>query len=182
MRQAIWLLALGTALVGCQTHEPFARTASDQQMFGPTKMRLHPTFTQIKDWSGKGKPDGIEAVVEMQDQFGEPTRASGRFIFELYAFESANPDPKGARVGGPWLASLQTRDDQLAHWNSALRSYSFQLADPTIRLDHDYVLTAQMDLNGGRLFDQIIIEANTDAKKGRRVHRSVRAAIQEPTR
>ncbi|HEY2588515.1 MAG TPA: hypothetical protein VGI81_22430, partial [Tepidisphaeraceae bacterium] len=72
-------LALGAVLMllGCGESSPYPRSPLDQQMFGPASVRIHPTFTQVRDWSGHGKPDGIEATLEIQDQFGEPTRATG---------------------------------------------------------------------------------------------------------
>ena len=46
-------------------------------MFAPVAMRVHPIFTDVKDWTGDGRADGIEALVEFEDQFGDPTKASG---------------------------------------------------------------------------------------------------------
>src|SRR3954471_23847866 len=35
-------------------------TSPDTSFFGATQMRIHPIFSQIKDWNGDGKPDGLE--------------------------------------------------------------------------------------------------------------------------
>jgi hypothetical protein len=165
------------ALCGCQTHTNLlARTPADEEMFGPVSMRLHPTFTEIKDWTGDNKPDGIEAVVELDDQFGDPTRATGKVVFELYGYRFAAPDPKGMRLAGPWLGSLLTKDDQVAHWSSAIRGYSFQLVDPTVSKGRSYVLTAEFDLGSrGRLFDQVVIEGTGIDR------RAVHASPQDPS-
>ena len=180
MRQAIWAIVI-VALGGCQTHDLLHRSRPDETMFGPVSMRLHPTFTEVKDWTGDKKPDGIEAVVELQDQFGDPTRATGRVIFELYGYRFAAPDPKGIRVAGPWIGSLAGKDDQIAHWNSAIRGYSFQLAFPTVSKDRNYVLTAEFDLGDrGRLFDQVVIEGNNQNGKGAG-RRPVHAPVQDPS-
>ena len=53
----------------------------DAALFGPSAMRIHPIFTRLSDWTGDGVPDGIEALIELQDQFGDPTKASGTIIF-----------------------------------------------------------------------------------------------------
>ena len=157
-------------------------------MFGPASVRLHPTFTQVRDWSGSGKPDGIEATLEIQDQFGEPTRTTGRAMFELFNYQKESPRVRGRRIAGPWIASLDSKADQQEHWNSALRAYTFQLHYPMVRLNEYYVLTVQFDLNSttseaqpatattntntsiGRLFDQLIIEPKDEEKKRGHYH------------
>src|SRR4051794_16716923 len=83
-----------------------ANTPPRGDMFGPASVRIHPTFTQWKDWSGDGKPDGIEVSLEMLDQFGEPTRATGRVMFEIYEYRPESPDVRGKRSGGPWIIPL----------------------------------------------------------------------------
>lgn len=178
MRRGIWLV-LALTIFGCQG-SPIARRPADEQMFGPQSMRLHPTFTEIKDWTGDNKPDGIEAVVELQDQFGDTTRAIGKVIFELYGYRHSAPDPKGERVGGPWVGSLLTREEQIANWNSAIRGYSFQLAQPDLSRERNYVLTAEFDLGTRRLFDQVVIEGKNPDKKTFGRH-SVRAPEQAPS-
>jgi len=171
------------AAAGCGGPSPGRRSTLDQQMFGPASIRIHPTFTQVRDWSGAGKPDGIEATLEIQDPFGEPTRATGRVTFELYTYRKEFPDVKGRRLSQPWIAELNTREQQQEHWNSALRAYTFQLHFPEISAKVSYVLTAQFDLNtapaasqpatspttsasrpAGRLFDQLIIEPQGEEK------------------
>jgi hypothetical protein len=42
-------------LCGCSGLQPFPRSETDAQLFGPVSMRLHPIFTQVKDWTGDGK-------------------------------------------------------------------------------------------------------------------------------
>jgi hypothetical protein len=174
VRRILPLLALSAALFlgGCGV-QPFARSEDDQKMFGPATVRLHPAFTQVKEWTGGKKPDGIEAVLELQDQFGEPTRAAGTVRFELFSYVSDDPERKGRRLA-IWSARLDGREEQIARWNPAIRAYSFQLGYDQIRTDRAYVLTAQFDLKSGRMFDQLIIEPST--KEGysgdRRVQRA----------
>jgi hypothetical protein len=132
-------------------------------MFGPISFRIHPTFTQIKSWTGGATPDGIDAVIEFQDSFGDPTRASGTVRFELYAFRGSEPLHNGGRIAS-WSGSLDSRDDQMAHWDPAARGYNFQLTFNRLQKNHAYVLTAQFDRNGTRLFDKLILEPS--AKEG----------------
>jgi hypothetical protein len=127
-------------------------------MFGAQAVRIHPTFTRSKDWNGDGKPDGVEAVMELQDEFGEPTRATGTVRFEAFQYRPYHPDPRGRRFGQVWEWPLLTRQEQIDHWSRALRAYSFKLPfDPG---NHTVVLAATFALDGGtpRLFDQIILE------------------------
>jgi hypothetical protein len=139
------------------------RCARDGTMFGPTRMRIHPIFTQVKDWTGDGKPDGIEALIEFQDRFDDPTKASGSAVFELFGYRPYNPDPRGERVASPWNGSLVTEGEQRARWNRTLSSYSFRLAFEGVRPARTYVLTASFDRAAGegeasRFFDRIVIE------------------------
>ena len=149
------LLAL-IPFVGCTPH--YRRPAGDPDMFGPQAVRIHPTFTRTKDWTGDGNPDGIEAVVELQDQFGEPTRATGRVMFEIYPYRQYYPDPRGKRSPDVWQWPLTTRGEQVEHWSRALRAYSFKI--PFNPGKGTVVLAATFALGGGtpRLFDQIILE------------------------
>jgi hypothetical protein len=177
MRCGVVLIALFLCL-GCDS-QPYPRSDLDQQMFGPANVRIHPTFTVVRDWTGDGKPDGIEATLEIEDQFGDPTRATGRAMFELYDYRKESPEVRGRRIGGPWIIYLNTKGQQEDHWNAALRAYTFQLPYAQVGTNRYYVLTVQFDLNSqltttqpttspestttaaaqrGRLFDQLIIE------------------------
>lgn len=158
MRHLVWT-ALILFAFGCQGDAPFPRSETDTQLFGPVAMRLHPIFTQVKDWTGDNKPDGIEALVELQDQFGDPTKASGRIIFELFEYKPYEPERRGERVCNPWIGYLETLDEQRERWNRTSRTYGFQLAYDQLILSRTYVLTAEFQLgSGGRFFDRIILE------------------------
>lgn len=160
MRKLLPLIVLIVATSGgCQTDAPFARSEADAQLFGPVSMRLHPIFTQVKSWDADDKPDGIEALVELQDQFGDPTKASGRVIFELFDYQAYNPERRGERIVNPWIGYLETLDEQRDRWNRTSRTYSFQLAYDQIQPNKTYVLTAEFQLSGGgRFFDRVVIE------------------------
>jgi hypothetical protein len=148
--------------------------AEAQQLFSPVSMRIHPIFTQVKDWTGDGVVDGIEALLEFQDQFRDPTKAAGDVVFELYAYRPYSPDGRGERVVNPWLGSLRTLADQEARWNRTSRTYAFELEYPQIREDRDYVLVATFDTGQTRFFDQIVIE-------GRRTRREPRVPATQHT-
>src|SRR6478735_4431940 len=98
-----WPLALSVIVLscGCASHSPVPRSADDAALFAPISMRIHPIFSGIKDWTGDEKPDGIEALLEFEDQFRDPTKASGTVRFELFTYQPYNPDPRGPRVVNP---------------------------------------------------------------------------------
>src|SRR5688572_29582977 len=113
-------------LAGCAARKPVPMTEADAAMFAPLSMRIHPIFTDAKDWNGDGQPDGVEALLEFQDQFNDPTKAAGKVIFELFSYRAYHADTRGDRVVNPWVVSLQTLDDQQARWNRTSRTYSFR--------------------------------------------------------
>jgi hypothetical protein len=149
------LLTVLAILPGCEGD--LANNTPTADMFAPTGMRIHPIFTQI-EVDKNGKPTGIEAQLEFQDQFGDPTKASGQVLFELYLYRQTSPDPRGKRVGGPWVGSLATLAEQHERWNTTLRTYRFELTDPNLHTDQPYVLSAIFELTGGgRFFDRNIL-------------------------
>jgi len=109
------------------------REHTDAPLFDPTDLRIHP-FTSVKDWTGDNKPDGVEALLEFQDRFRDPTKAKGTALFELYDYRRNHPDPRGERLAA-WRGALQTLEEQRTRWNRISRTYSFQLAYPAIRPD-----------------------------------------------
>ncbi|MGE5609895.1 MAG: hypothetical protein ACM359_11625 [Bacillota bacterium] len=146
-------------LVGCSQPKIDEPVASESSLFGPTAMRIHPIFTQMKDWTGDGKPDGFEVLLEFQDQFGDPTKACGTVMFELFDYRQGNPEPRGARLVNPWIGPMASSQDQIARWNRTSRTYTFQLSYPQLSPDKTYVLTAMFrSSTGGRFFDRVVIE------------------------
>jgi hypothetical protein len=131
-------------------------------------MRVHPIFTQPKDWTGDGTIDGIEALVELTDQFGDPTKARGQIVFELYTFRRANPDPRGDLLK-TWIMPIHTLAQQKEHWRKIGGAYAFQLPFPGIspsgeitlmeggkKRHQGLVLSSEMTFDdGGRMRDHI---------------------------
>ena len=141
---------------GCErTPEPVDMGRNAREIIGPVAIRIHPTFTQIRSWSGDDAPDGIEALVEIRDRWGEPIRGTGRVLFELYDYRTGYPDPRGKRLVNPWATSLATVEEQTARWDRVSRAYKFQLAFPQVDPGRHYVLTASFETDGGRLFDRL---------------------------
>lgn len=158
-----WFMLGVVELTGCEGG--LSRPAATQpDLFAPTAMRVHPIFTQVSDWTHSGKPDGIEAQLEFTDQFGDPTKASGRVLFELFDYRRESPDPRAKRLGH-WVGSLETSAEQHERWNTTLRTYRFQLDYPDVDASHTYVLSATFELStGGRFFNQIVLPGHAPEK------------------
>jgi len=158
--QLLLLCPLVLAVWGCSSlTQPTDRTSEETTMFGPARMRIHPIFTQVKNFSGDStKPDGIEAELEFEDQFGDPTKAAGTVRFELFSHAHNDPDPRCDRLH-QWSGALLTLEQQQLRWNRTSRTYSFQLAAPSISLYRTYVLTAMFEKEGGgRFFSRVILQ------------------------
>lgn len=161
MRQLLLVLALFMLVsgpLGCAS-QPQWEPATRQDLFQPSAMRIHPVFTQLRNWSGGNNPDGIEVLIEFQDQFGDPVKSSGNVVFEIYQYRPGYPDPRGRRLVNPYLVSIDNIAAQRDHWNRTSRCYSFQLACPNINPRLTYVLTASFESWDGKRFnDTLVIE------------------------
>jgi hypothetical protein len=148
------------ALAGCSSQiVPQPQGAQENQLFGPVSMKLD-TFSKVKDWTGDGTPKGIEALVEFDDRFGDRTKAAGTVLFELFTYRPGWPDPRGERLANPWTASLETFDEQKAHWETASGAYMFRLAYDQTAWNKNYVLTATFEsAAGARFFSRIVLKA-----------------------
>lgn len=139
-------------------------------MFNPVEMRLHPTFTRVKSWvqssETAGVPDGIEAELEFVDPFGDPVKAEGRVIFELYEYRTESADVRGKRITTPFVGSLMTEEEQRARWNGTTRTYSFRLQQGGLARNRSYVLTATFEPKaGGRFYSRIILQPTPMARR-----------------
>jgi hypothetical protein len=159
------VVALGLAMGGgCESEHTAAMATTQPDLFAASAMDVQPIFTQIAFWTHSPKPDGIEAQLEFTDQFGDPTKASGKVLFELFGYRKDSPDPRGKRLGR-WVGSLVTPDEQRERWNTTLRTYRFQLDYPGISTQLSYVLTAIFEPStGGRFFSQIVLPGQVPEK------------------
>ena len=152
--------------VGCG----FSKLSDDrpaQAMFTPQSIRVHPVFTKVSHWTGTPAPDGLDVFVELQDGFGDHTKAAGVFVFDLFDYDPRSPDMRGKRVQQPWLTPVETVQQQRDHYDRTSRAYRFQLIAPEIRLDKSYVLSAQFNPTGGlpRVFGQLVIQQGAGGSK-----------------
>lgn len=165
----LWQLIIPVALIlaGCSNPDFSEDMPKEENLFNASAMRIHPIFTQVKNWTGTDKPDGIEVMLEFQDPFGDPTKASGIVRFELYEYRKGEPEMRGTRSANPWVASLASYDDQRARWNRTSRTYSFQLAYPQISVFQSYVLVATFKPTGdGRRLEAKVVLAGQEEPSG----------------
>lgn len=131
-----------------------------EDLFAAKAVKIHPVFTRITDWTGEGKLDGIDALVELRDQFGDTTKGAGSFTFELFELREDRPDGKGRRVSDPWHAEVITPDQQRARWSKTSRCYTFRLQSAeAAKGSHILSVTYAPSGGGPRSFDQIVLTA-----------------------
>ncbi len=158
-----WVAVLMFVGLGCSSGSaPQAgRTPAETTFFAASAMHASPVFTKVADFDGDGQPDGIEAVVEITDRFGDPTKAAGRFLFQIYSMKPYNPDARGERIAGPFEGRVDTAQDQRNRWSRVNRSYIFQLQFPNAAVSADYVLETMFETpDGRRLTDQLVLEGD----------------------
>jgi hypothetical protein len=161
-------LSLPLFALGCSSGPtPDQAVPAEDPLFAASSMRIHPIFSGVKDWTGDGKPDGFEVLLEFQDRFGDPTKAAGNpALFELFDYRQANADPRGQRLA-TWRGSIATLDEQRVSWNRTSRTYTFQLAFPQVSTSKSYVLNATFQIAAGkRFFDRIVLAAEEEPTPG----------------
>lgn len=142
------LLAIGLAVVGCQTTGPASHPTEKERLdmlslMLPERIEILP-FTKITSFDEDNVPDGILAVVQPTDRFGDPVKAVGYFYFELWTYQDASAQRKGKRLAY-WERSLTSSDDVRLYWTHA-KMFEFQLAWTrgleAVQPNHKYLLTA----------------------------------------
>ncbi len=152
-RTVLPLLAAVAAMVLCTgcPHTPVGGPAVNEMLL--------PETIQISGQTGwrqlgeAGGVQGIEAQIEAIDQFGERTKASGTFQFELYTHRDHQADPRGKRIAF-WAVDLTTVEPNVEYWDRLFRAYRFPLSwDKPIPTGRKVVLQVRFSTPGGkRLF------------------------------
>ncbi len=88
----------------------------------PVSMRVHPSTRFVKR---EGDPV-LEARVELLDEMGDATKASGEFRMELYAGTTPGGEAP-ARRQYAWTVTLTTLADHERAFDPITRSYRFNL-------------------------------------------------------
>lgn len=142
------LLAPIALLANCSAPQGPEYTVEERrQLLAPImadKIELVGSLTQLASFDNDVIPDGLEAVLVARDKQGEPTKISGRLVFELYAHRPAAADPRGAQIR-TWELALAGADDQETYWNHTTLMYEFPLrVDPAaVPKERKFVLLAR---------------------------------------
>ena len=135
--QKVILLAPIVLSAGCAAPQGPEYTVEERrQLLSPImadKIELVGPLTQPVSFDDDAIPDGLEAVLVARDKQGEPTKISGRLVFELYAHRPAAADPRGTQIQ-TWELALANDKDQETYWNHTTLMYEFKLQVDTATL------------------------------------------------
>ena len=113
-------------LKGDRVTQPVVEHGGDWP-FKPALMRVHP-FTSLRFDESVGS-HVMSAHVEFRDRVNDVTKAVGAFRFELYRVaEGGGVSSAQRRLLYQWSASVQTVDENVAHYDRATRTYEFKLS------------------------------------------------------
>lgn len=157
--QSVLICAIcGFSALGCMN----ARIRGDRPaMFEPVQMRINPTFTRFRSFDADAVADGLEADIELRDEFGDATKGGGFIYFELYDYVADGADVRGPQVGEAVRYDLASVEAQRQHWQNVVRTYRFRLPWGELDAQKRYVLSATylpgQSAAGERLFDRLVI-------------------------
>lgn len=150
----------GCSLVG---QNLIANVDDDPNSFQAASVHLKSSFTKlIEPDIDNQKPGKIEAYIELQDQFGDPLKALGRFRFEVFKYQPGTADLLGERFPDGLLdeidLTLVLKNQK--HWDRTLRNYQFSLTLPNIPPSQKKIILQVTFTNqsGKRYEDLLILE------------------------
>lgn len=127
--------------------------------YSPTAIKVLP-FTKPRSFDDDATPDGIGVSLRPLDSAGDPVKAYGTFIFELYAYKQALGNHRGELLQ-TWTQPVLGPKDQKKFWERVTSTYEFQLSweGKPISPDRRYILLASFQAPGSdRLFDEYQFE------------------------
>ncbi len=167
-------ILLFLALAACQPPQSSPRLGgAGMDMFTPVKMRVHPLSRIVFPTTASTTPatspatsanppgPGLEARVELTDQFGDPAKGAGSLMLQL--FDESTP-AFGRRPIQTWSLSISSPAENRDHWDRTTRTYLFRLPlsaeFPRPGTGHDrFLLNAVFTLtNGHSLSDQLELQ------------------------
>ena len=143
-------------------------------LYSPRTIKILP-FTKPRSFDDDAIPDGIGVSLRPLDGAGDPVKAYGSFIFELYDYRAASGDHRG-RLLQSWTQPVVNLDDQKQFWEHVTSTYEFQLSweGKPLPPQQRYIMAVSFQAPGGkRLFDEYEFEF--------RIHRQeILNALSEP--
>ncbi|MCB9852988.1 MAG: hypothetical protein H6819_07825 [Phycisphaerales bacterium] len=129
------------------------------EYYSPAQIQILP-FTKVRSFDDDIVPDGLAVSLRPLDGAGDPVKAYGSFLFELYAFRPATATHRGERLQS-WTQTIRTPEDQRTFWERVTSTYEFQLSWEGNPLPNNqkYLLCASFEAAGAeRLFDEYEFE------------------------
>jgi hypothetical protein len=116
-------------------------TREQLSLLMPATVKIVAPFTRFRSPDKDGRPVGIDVLVQPVNAFGDPVNIAGTLIVELYGFQPASGDPKGAKLE-QWDIALTSERAQQTYWNRTTSMYEFRLQfDPAkVTSDRKFVL------------------------------------------
>ncbi|KPK76026.1 MAG: hypothetical protein AMJ79_08650 [Phycisphaerae bacterium SM23_30] len=126
-------VGLWGVIIGCNGMESKPADEERAGAFFVKEVRLQRSFTRILEADPQqGEPAGIEAYVELLDQFGDPIKGAGVFRFEIFRYVPAVSDPRGRRFAGAGMQVLDLSEPQVSqqYWDGITQCYRMILELP----------------------------------------------------
>ncbi|MEK6643780.1 MAG: hypothetical protein AABZ08_07705 [Planctomycetota bacterium] len=127
--------------------------------YSPTAIRILP-FTKPRSFDEDTIPDGVSVSLRPLDSAGDPVKAYGVFIFELYGYKAALGNHRGEMIQ-QWTQPVLGPDAQKRFWERVTSTYEFQLSweGKPLPVESRYILVASFQSRGAtRLFDEYQFE------------------------
>ena len=151
----------GSIFTGCDTEKREVIDYAGYQCIFAYQVAIQPSFTSYKKTDDGGL---IEVYVELTDSFGDPLKALGVFRFELFRFQPAEPDSRGARLalGDDQMIEFERKTLQAnqSDWDYTTRNYRFKLNLNQAAAAHKKMVlqVTFTDTANNRLEDHITVE------------------------
>jgi hypothetical protein len=163
-----WLLALD---VGCdrgRVSESSEGPSTEELVsyYSPQSIKILP-FTKARSFDEDAIPDGLGVSIRTLDAAGDPVKAYGTFVFELYGYRPGVSDHRGELLH-TWTQPITSPKDQKQYWERVTTTYEFQLSweGQPIEPQKKYILTATLQAPGAkRLFDEYEFEFRVSRKE-----------------
>lgn len=130
--------------------------------YSPRTIKILP-FTKPRSFDEEDAiPDGIGVSLRALDSSGDPVKAYGTFVFELYGYKNALGGHRGPLIQ-TWTQPVRDVSDQKKFWERITTMYEFQLSweGAPIPPQKKYILVASFQAAGSdRLFDEYEFEFN----------------------
>jgi hypothetical protein len=162
---SLFVLPIGLVLLGaCGRGEigPSAEGPTAQDLvkyYSPASIKILP-FTKPRSFDNDAIPDGVGVSLRTLDSAGDPVKAYGTFIFELYGYKQGIGNHRGELVQ-TWTQPVNSLKDQKKFWERVTSTYEFQLSweGKPISPDHRFIIVASFQAPGSdRLFDEFEFE------------------------